>query len=164
MTRIAEAKARLEALWQQKHEMDEELADMEARWGELQAVRRIEQADALALQTMPMRAKRLQTALREVERTIIGTKEQLKLLTAQKVETERALSEFEAKWGPLFLIAAPLGVAVGSVRDILAGFADGSLPPEVLGAAIVLAGFLETLKRKERGLAEMRGQLADLGE
>jgi len=163
MSRIADVRAQLETLWHQQRTIAEELASMEARWGELQAVRRIEQADALALQTMPMRAKRLQTALREVERTIIGTKEQLKLLTAQKVETERALSEFEAKWGPLFLIAAPLGVAVGSVRDILAGFADGSLPPEVLGAAIVLAGFLETLKRKERDLAAMRGQLADLG-
>ena len=164
MTRIAEAKARLEALWQQKHEMDEELAGMEARYSEVRSQVRLEQNDAVALQTMPLRAKRLQTALREVERTIMGTQEQLKLLEAERQATGRAIEDFEAKWGPLFLIAPPLGIAVGSVRNILAGFADGSLPPEVLGAAIVLAGFLDTLRGKERGLAEMRGQLADLGE
>jgi len=164
MSRIAEAKARLEALWQQKHELDEELAGMEARYYEARGRVRVEVADAPALLAMPLVAKRLQSTLREVERTIIGTQEQLKLLEAERQARERTLSDFEAKWGPLFLIAPPLGIAVGSVRNILAGFADGSLPPEVLGAAIVLAGFLDTLRGKERDLAAMRGQLADLGE
>jgi len=163
MTRIAEAKARLEALWQQKHELDEELAGMEARYSEVRSQVRLEQNDAVALQTMPLVAKRLQTTLREVERTITGTKEQLKLLEAERQATGRAIEDFEAKWGPLFLLATPLGVAVRSLRETLEP-CIGNLPYEVEGAAVALTVFLDTLKRKERGLAEMRGQLADLGE
>ncbi len=163
MSRIAEVRTQLDALWQQHRTLAGELADMEGRYRMLQGRKHLDEGEALAMQTLPLRGERLDLQRRDLERSIVWTQDHLKVLISQKADLEHAIEGFEAQWAPLFRIATPLGLAVGLAKDTLES-CNGAVPHEIRGAVFTVVGFIDTLRGKEGELAAMRGQLADLGE
>ncbi len=163
MGKISETRAQLDALWQQHRTLAGELADMEAKYRALQSRKPLDEGEALAMQTLPLRAERLDLQRRDLERSIVWTQDHLKVLISQKADLERVIEGVEAQWAPLFRAITPLSMATGLARDTLES-CNGSVPNEIRGAVFTLAGFIDTLQSRQRDLATLRGQLADLGE